>query len=161
MPCTYDILRDIPTTTTPTISFSPTIGPTLSISPTLHPTTLSPTTITPTISHSPTISPSLYITYHGYDYSTLANVNPDGSDVLCQGYGNYLSVPSGWELVPYSSDALTVIRAHTWSTNVIVLSNGYSYWTGSANLFSYNSMYTFGDTYAVQFCNAQILIRRL
>ena len=135
MPFAYDIPRWTPTiqtTTTPTISFSPTTGPTLSISPTLNPTTLSPTTNTPTISHSPTISPSLYITYHGYDYSTLANVNPDGSDVLCQGYGNYLSVPSGWELVPYSSDALTVIQAHTWSTNVIVLSNGYSYWTGSA-----------------------------
>jgi hypothetical protein len=101
----------------------------------------------------------IYITYRGYDYSTLANVNPDGSDLLCQ--GNYLSVPSGWELVPYSSDALAVIQAHTWSTHVIVLSNGYSYWTGSGTLYSYNSLYTFGDTYAVQFCYAQILIRRV
>ena len=103
----------------------------------------------------------LYITYRGYDYSTLANVNPDGLDVLCQGSDNYLSVPRDWELAPYSSDALAVIRAHTWSTYAIVLGNGYSYCTGSDIQFSDNSMYASGGTYAVQFCYAQIFIRRL
>jgi len=107
-----------------------------------------------------------YITYSGYDYSTLSNVDPDGSSLLCQGYGTYLSVPSGWALVPYSSDALSVITDHTWSTDVIVLSNGYSYWTGrrsyyTGSLYSYYSLYTSGNTYAVQFCYAEIFIRRL
>jgi len=128
-------------------------------SPLAQPNIAAPATDLPV--SSPNFSPSLYITYNGYDYSTLANVYPDGSGVLCQGYDTYLAVPIGWELVPYSSDALAVIQAHTWSTHVIVLSNGFSYWTGSGILYSYYSMYTSGDTYAVQFCYAQILIRRV
>ena len=116
-------------------------------------------------SAAPTYSQN-YISYNGYYYSTLANVYPDGSYSYYYGCQyNYLSVPTGWELAPYASDSIAVIKAHQWSTYYVVLGNGYTYFTAASDyagqFFANSGLNTYGYTYSASFCYSEILIRRL
>jgi len=73
-------------------------------------------------------------------------------------------VPTDWELAPYTSDSIAVIKAHQWSTYSVVLANGYTYYTAASvnagSLYTYYGLYTYGYAYAVRYCYAQILIRK-
>jgi hypothetical protein len=84
---------------------------------------LKPTTI-PTI--SPT-EPTIYrnYSYNGKYFSTLANLNVNGLNVLCQ--DGYIKLPKNWVLAPDNSDSLSAIYYNTWSTNTVVVASGVGY----------------------------------
>jgi len=113
---------------------------------------------------------SNWVLYNNYIYSTLADVAVDSYGYSCQNY--YISLPSGWVIAPDTSDSRTVIGAHYWSTEVVVVSNGYGYTSYyyynyyyyyyyshyNGRLWRYGALYQWGSDYMANQCNSQILI---
>lgn len=103
----------------------------------------------------------LDIVYNGKTYSTLTHVKPDGTDSLCQ--NDYYELSPGYMLAPHDADSIAVIKAHSWSTNFVILSDGSAYYTSvhdtlnAGTLWSSDQLASEGNLYGVSMCDAQIL----
>jgi hypothetical protein len=92
-------------------------------------------------------------------YSTLADVDPDGlTNTMCQ--NNYLTLPfSDWQLAPNDDYSRDVIMAHSWSTGLILVSDGKGYYVRTGGYYGNAKILNSGLAFAAAVCNAQILIR--
>ncbi|MEI7901379.1 MAG: hypothetical protein WCK89_14110, partial [bacterium] len=113
------------------------------------------------VAESPCDVCDIGVSYNGYCYQALDGTLPTQTSVACQ--TSYLSLPEGWELVPYSSDIeLNVVRAYPWGTHVMVFAEGGGYGTAvySAGLWDTDRLLVEGSTYKPDNCQLRILIRK-
>jgi hypothetical protein len=99
--------------------------------------------------------------YNNYEYAMLDGTKANNNAVACQ--NNWLPLPAGWELAPFSEDvAKNVIAAHNWGTSVVVFSNGQGWGTKSygGNIFGGSWFSQSGNQYKPAGCNMRMLIRR-
>merc|ERR1711966_546613 len=69
------------------------------------------------------------VSYGGWVYSTLANVNPNSyTRSGCEAYSWY-RIKSHWSLAPNGGALQAVVNAHPWNTDVILGSSGWGYGT--------------------------------
>ncbi len=113
-------------------------------------------------------SQSNYISYNGRSYSLLSNLPVDGTTLYCQ--SNFIELPVNWVVAPDNQDTQFIVGAYRWSTHVVVLANGYGYYSanyasegastsattlwGSRSLCSSSSSY-----YPCGNCNQQVKIQ--
>merc|ERR1712070_263043 len=86
----------------------------------------------------------------------------------CQ--SDYIAMPAGWSLVPYSADIVTNVvdnpsngAIYQWGTHCLIFSNGASYGTESQNRYCRNCMLLRSDSgtsYKSRYCGFKVLIRR-
>ena len=95
--------------------------------------------------------------YNNKTYAVLSHADPNGAGSACQ--SGYMSVEPGFVLAPQDADSLAVIAAHKWSTTVVILANGVSYFSKSNALYSNgaNKLRVDGSTYDTSVCPGQIL----
>jgi hypothetical protein len=70
--------------------------------------------------------------YNGFEYSTIADVPVKGSYVS-NNQKYYAPIPLGWNVANYSEDAKFLAANFGFDTDVIVLSDGSSFFTANAN----------------------------
>ena len=128
---------------------TPCSGP--SSRPCFSPSTFSPTPppSSPTPPSAPVVNGNV-VTYNGKQYRTRGGgrtrtpgnlvpdneparaggpgQNPLGTAKVCEDNGG-VAVPAGWKVADNTADSRAVIAAYDWNTDLIVLSNGYSYVT--------------------------------
>lgn len=103
------------------------------------------------------------VEWGNHKYAVMDGTNPDDSNAGCQ--REYLPMPEGWELVPYSDDVdQNVIRTHVWGTHVVVFSNGEGY--GAKNYSpgrwvydGKNMLLEENGQYKPRYCHLRILIQ--
>ncbi len=107
---------------------------------------------------------SSYVLSHNSKlYRALANNWAyDGTTSVCQ--TEYLSIPDGWTIAPNNYDSQYVISNYRWSTSVMVVSDGVSYWTnlwGDKQIRTYSGgmLSTMSNIqYKPNVCNGGILL---
>lgn len=103
------------------------------------------------------------VEWGNHKYAVMDGTSPDESSAGCQ--REYLPMPEGWELVPYSDDVdQNVIRTHVWGTHVVVFSNGEGY--GAKNYSpgrwvydGKNMLLEENGQYKPRYCHLRILIQ--
>jgi hypothetical protein len=96
-------------------------------------------------------------------YRSLSeNWEYDGTAMVCQ--TDYLSLPTGWIIAPNDDDSKYIISNYRWSTAVMVVNDGASYWTNlwgdrQLRLYSNGMLSNISNTrYKPNVCNGGILI---
>jgi hypothetical protein len=104
----------------------------------------------------------------GYCYATMDMRKYDtamrpsmGTDEVCQ--RNYIPLPEGWDLVPDNEDIREMVKAHPWSTDVAILSNGETASTSSCltcrSFYDKLATNAGGEYRASGLCAAKVLMR--
>jgi hypothetical protein len=105
------------------------------------------------------------VEYNGLLYRTLDDVTSPLNTCACNCQNYYLGLPSGWALAADNADSIYVIRSYRWGTQVMLVANGYGYYTASeessaGQYWSSGYLYTSGSTYKAGACNLLILISK-
>jgi len=100
--------------------------------------------------------------YNGTLYRSLSeNWEYNSSSYICQ--TEYMQLPNGWSIAPNNDDSKYVISNYRWSTAVMVLSDGSSYYTNiwgdrQIRLYSNGMLLNSYNTYRPNVCNGGILL---
>lgn len=106
--------------------------------------------------------PKTVLFYNGKLYRALSeNWEYNSSSYQCQ--TAYLPLPDGWTIAPNDNDSKHVISNYRWSTAVMVLNDGTSYWTNiwgdrQIRLYSNGQLLNSSNTYRPNVCNGGILL---
>merc|ERR1712098_536525 len=112
---------------------------------------------------APPAVPMNDVEWGNHKYAVMDGTNPDESSAGCQ--RDYLPMPEGWSLVPYSNDVdVNVVRTHVWGTHVVVFSNGEGYGAknSSPGRWLYdgkNMLLEENGQYKPRYCHLRILIQ--
>jgi len=102
----------------------------------------------------------------GYNYATIDGTSYSSASPACQ--SGYYNMPIGWELAPPDSNGIRMATEFRWGTNLLVYSNGASYWTtgsgrgqlyASGRNFLTTSTLNGAPAYGVSACHFRVLIR--
>lgn len=108
---------------------------------------------------------SYVLSYNGNFYRALNDNWPyNDSKMVCQ--NEFLYAPNGWTIAPNTEDSKYVISNYKWSTAVMVVSDGTSYWT---NLWNDRQIRSYGTgmlntsygQYKPNVCNGGILLIKI
>jgi len=109
------------------------------------------------------------VVYGKYCYATMdyKNCNPDSKYKKCTQtcQNSYMAMPSGWQLVPYTSAVKTnIVDKHGFGTHCLIFSNGQSYYGAASQWRGKDSgadqLLRSGSKYKARGCSYKVLIRK-